>query len=106
MHRIAVVGEKDSIYGFAAVGLEIFPVENASQAKTVVKRLVHENVAIVYLTESIIADIYDEINAVTAESLVSIIPIPGVTSDAKLGMENLRKAVIKAVGTDILFSKS
>ena len=106
MHRIAVVGEKDSVYGFATLGLEIFPVENASQAKTVVKRLVHENVAIVYLTESIIADIYDEINAVTAESLVSIIPIPGVTSDEKLGMENLRKAVIKAVGTDILFSKS
>ena len=106
MHRIAVVGEKDSVYGFATLGLEIFPVENASQAKTVVKRLIHENVAIVYLTESIIADIYDEINAVTAESLVSIIPIPGAISDAKLGMESLRKAVIKAVGTDILFSKS
>ena len=106
MHRIAVVGEKDSVYGFATLGLEVFPVENASQAKTVVKRLVHENVAIIYLTESVISEIYDELTAFTAESLVSIVPIPGVTSDAKLGMESLRKAVIKAVGTDILFSKS
>ena len=61
MHRIAVVGEKDSIYGFAALGLEIFSVKNPLEAKTIIKRLISENVAIIYLTESIIADIYHEL---------------------------------------------
>ena len=104
MHRIAVVGEKDSIYGFAALGLEIFSVKNPLEAKTIIKRLISENVAIIYLTESIIADIYHELTEITAHSFVSIIPIPGLIGETKIGVENLKKAVIKAVGTDILFS--
>ena len=104
MHRIAVVGEKDSIYGFAALGLEIFSVKNSHEAKSTVKRLINENVAIVYLTESIIADIYHELAELTADSFVSAIPIPGLLGETKIGVESLKKAVIKAVGTDILFS--
>lgn len=104
MHRIAVVGEKDSIYGFAALGLEIFGVENSHEAKIIVKRLIKENAAIIYLTETIIDEIQEELNALVAESLVAIIPIPGVSGDEKIGMDNLKKNVIKAVGTDILFS--
>lgn len=104
MHRIAVVGEKDSIYGFAALGLEIFSVKNSHEAWNIVKRMIDENVAIIYLTESIIADIYNELAELTADSFVSIIPIPGLFGAAKIGAENLKKTVIKAVGTDILFS--
>lgn len=104
MHRIAVVGEKDSIYGFATLGLEIFSVKSSHEAKLTVKRLIDENVAIIYLTESIIADIYHELTELTADSFVSIIPIPGLFGEAKIGVENLKKAVKKAVGTDILFS--
>ena len=28
MYKIAVLGDRDSIYGFAALGLEIFPVQD------------------------------------------------------------------------------
>lgn len=104
MHRIAVIGERDSIYGFAALGLEIFPVKNSKEAKTVVKRLINEDLAVIYLTESIIAEIYDDLLELTAEMQVSIIPIPGVSGGSKLGMKALKESVIKAVGTDILFS--
>lgn len=104
MYRIAVVGERDSIYGFAALGLEIFSVKTSDEAKTVVKRLINEKVAIIYLTESIIEDIYHELTGLTADKFISIIPIPGLFGEAKIGTENLKKAVVKAVGTDILFS--
>ncbi len=104
MHRIAVVGEKDSIYGFAALGLEIFSVKDSKEARTVVRRLINEDLAVIYLTESIIAEIYDELLELTAETQVSIIPIPGVSGEPKLGMKALKDSVIKAVGTDILFS--
>lgn len=104
MHRIAVIGERDSIYGFAALGLETFPVKDSKEAKTVVKRLINEDLAVIYLTESIIAEIYDDLLELTAEMQVSIIPIPGVSGGPKLGMKALKESVIKAVGTDILFS--
>ena len=29
MYKIAVLGDRDSIYGFGALGLEVFPVEEA-----------------------------------------------------------------------------
>lgn len=34
MYRIAVLGEYDSIYGFATLGLETFPVSDAEQGST------------------------------------------------------------------------
>lgn len=104
MHRIAVVGEKDTIYGFATLGFEIFSAKNSVEAKEIVRRLMNENFAIIYLSESIIADFFDELSALSANSLVSIVPIPGLAEKTNLGMENLRNTVIKAVGTDILFS--
>ena len=32
MYRAAVIGDRDSIYGFAALGLEVFPVTDSSWA--------------------------------------------------------------------------
>ena len=32
MYRIAVLGDYDSIYGFAALGLDIFPEEDPEEA--------------------------------------------------------------------------
>ncbi|MBR3242938.1 MAG: V-type ATP synthase subunit F, partial [Parasporobacterium sp.] len=31
MYKIAVLGDRDSIYGFATLGLETFPVSNADE---------------------------------------------------------------------------
>ena len=32
MVKIGVIGDRDSIYGFAALGLDIYPVEDAKEA--------------------------------------------------------------------------
>ena len=32
MYKIAVIGDYDSIYGFAALGLDTFPVKEAEEA--------------------------------------------------------------------------
>ncbi len=104
MHRIAVVGEKDSIYGFAALGLEIFPVKTSKEAKLLAKKLIKEKIAILYLTESIISELYDELIELTAKSITSVVPIPDLSSNSNFGLNKLRETVIKAAGMDILFS--
>ncbi len=38
MYRIAVLGEYDSIYGFATLGLETFPVSDAEQGAVQLKK--------------------------------------------------------------------
>ena len=40
MYKIAVVGDYDSIYGFAAVGLDICPVKSREETRERLKRLV------------------------------------------------------------------
>lgn len=105
MHRIAVVGEKDCIYGFSAIGLETFFVKTLQEAKIIIKKLIKENFAIIYLTESIIEAGSEDIFEDFKDEFVSIIPIPGISKGSTdVGMKNLKKNVIKAVGTDILFS--
>ncbi len=105
MHRITVVGQKDSIYGFAALGLEVFPVSDSNEAKATIKHLLKDDAAIIFLTESFASEIYEEVSVLIKENMVAIIPIPDISGTLGVGMENLRDAVLKAVGTDILFSK-
>ena len=40
MYRIAVVGDRDSVYGFAALGLSVFPAEDETEGARVLRRLV------------------------------------------------------------------
>lgn len=104
MYRIVVVGDKDSIYGFATLGMEIFPVNNADEAKGIISKLINDNVMVIYLTESIANEIYEEVSELILDSMVSIIPIPGLYGNTGIGLENVKRSAQKAVGTDILFS--
>ena len=51
MYKIAVLGDKDSVLGFKALGLDTFPVESVDEAKTTLHDLARGSYAVVYLTE-------------------------------------------------------
>ena len=55
MYKIAVLGDRDSIYGFGALGLEVFPVEEAEAGARLIRRLAEENYAVRYVTEALCA---------------------------------------------------
>ena len=40
MHKVAVIGDMDGIYGFAALGLEIFPTNDKQEAAKKIKQFV------------------------------------------------------------------
>lgn len=61
MYRIAVVGDYDSIYGFAALGLDTFPVNTHEEAGETLRRLAEGEYGIIYITESWAADLQHEI---------------------------------------------
>ncbi len=39
MHKVAVIGDYDSIYGFSALGLDTFPVETQEEAAEMLSKL-------------------------------------------------------------------
>lgn len=106
MYRIAVLGEYDSIYGFAALGLDTFPVADPVEAVKKLRQLAVGEYAVVYVTEKLAAQIEGEIEKYRERVLPAIILIPGVSGNTGKGVESVRKSVEQAVGSDILFSNN
>ena len=53
MLKVAVMGDYDSIYGFQALGLDIYPVDEKAKAEAILKKLANGNYPIIYITESL-----------------------------------------------------
>ena len=60
MYKIGVIGDRESVLGFKAVGLEVFPCDQADEAKKVLKRIAKEDYAIIYVTEKLFQYLGDE----------------------------------------------
>ena len=103
MYKIAVLGDRDSIYGFATLGLEVFPVSDAEEGGRTLDKLAATDYAIVYITEELEASIIDTVEKYKDRRLPAIIPIPGVRGNTGRGMEDVRHLVEQAVGSDIVF---
>ncbi len=101
---IAVVGDRDSIYCYSSLGLDIFPVTDSTEAKNVISRL-SATCAVIYLTEQYAAELESELLKYRDQRTPAIIPIPGVAGNTGIGMRSVRSAVEKAVGSDIIFNE-
>jgi V/A-type H+-transporting ATPase subunit F len=98
---VAVIGDKDSILCFRAIGVSTFPVSEVGEAKTVVRRLVQGKVPVIFVTEQIAQGMMDVIDELARESLPSVVLIPNNQGTLGLGMERIRRTVTRAVGADI-----
>ena len=101
-YQIAVLGDKDSVLGFKALGLATFPVDSVDQARTTLHTLAKENYGIIYLTETLDASLESDMASTQDELTPAIILIPGKEGSLGIGMRNIKKAVERAVGADIL----
>lgn len=102
MYKIAVLGDRDSVLGFRALGLTVFPVEEDQQAQRTLHRLAREDYAVIYVTEQLAAAISADIDRYKDSITPAIILIPGKGGSLGLGSGALKKAVERAVGADIL----
>ena len=103
MYKIAVVGDYDSIYGFATLGLEICPAGNREEIRNTLRRLAKEDYGIIYITEAAAAEVESDLEAFQERMLPAVIQIPGVSGNTGAGVQGVRRTVEQAVGSDILF---
>ena len=101
-YKIAVLGDKDSVLGFKALGLSTFPAQTADEARLILHRLAKEDYAVVYLTEQFAAQMEADIARFKDSLTPAIILIPGKEGSLGIGMRNIKQAVERAVGADIL----
>ncbi len=101
MHKVAVIGEKESVIGFAALGLDVFEIDDATGAEKKIKELLKLEYGIIYLTEKVAQNLDERLEYYQANN-TALVPIPGSDKSAKIGLENVRKSIERAVGSNIL----
>ena len=104
MNRAAVIGDRDSLYRFAAHGLEVLTETETAKGSKTLRRLAESEYAVIYITEALAAELEHELDHFRLQPLPAIIPIPGVTGNTGMGIKMVKKSVEQAVGSDIIFN--
>ena len=104
MLKIAVIGGRDTVMGFKALGLSTFPAGSYQEAVQILKSLTKdgEDYAIIYIEENLASQMSAEIDKFKDSPTPAIILIPGREGSMGLGQSALKAAVERAVGTNIL----
>ena len=103
--QIAVVGPKDAVLAFRALGVTVAPAQEPEAVSQAISRLAKEGYAVIFVTEEEAEGAREMIARFAAEPLPAIIPIPGASGANGFGMRAVRANVEKAVGVDILLGK-
>ena len=104
MYKIGVLGGRETVMGFKALGLDSYPAANAEEAARIMRSLTREEeqYAIIYVEENLAEGLSHEIDKCKDQPTPAIILIPGRDGSMGLGLSALQAAVERAVGTNIL----
>lgn len=103
--NIAVIGDAESVKGFSAIGIDIYPCSESDEAARLLRNIADsENYAIIYLTEEVYGNTAKERLRYEEKLIPAIIPLPSVTGNMGTGRKRLSSFVEKAVGSDIIFN--
>lgn len=99
--KIAVIGDKDLILAFRAVGMQVFEANTPDQAESLIKKLAKEY-AVIFLTEDLAQPLDAFLARYKSRTSPAILPIPSSGGSNGYGMQGIARDVERAVGTDIL----
>ncbi|MCI8704712.1 MAG: V-type ATP synthase subunit F [Anaerotignum sp.] len=105
MSKVGIIGDKDSVMGFLALGIDIFPAYTAEEIKKKIHQLAERDYAIIYITEEASLKAGESLAKYKDMELPAIIVIPGIGGSLGLGMNEVRESAKRAIGADILFSE-
>ena len=101
MHKIAVVGDKDSVLAFKVLGIDVYTVSGEKEARITVDRLAEE-AGIIFITERTARLIPKTIERYDKKFIPAVLLIPDNQGKLNIGMERINKNMEKAVGVNIL----
>jgi V/A-type H+-transporting ATPase subunit F len=98
--KIAVVGDRESVLGFRALGLEVCTPEGPDEIRKAIDRLAAD-CAVIYLSERMAQQVPETVNRYKQALTPAIIPIPDSQGSLGLGEAAVFERVEKAVGSNI-----
>ena len=102
MHKVAVVGDRDSVLGFRALGVHDYIAINARATRTIVDDIAKKGYGVIFITEQLANLIPETIERYNSEMIPAVILIPSNQGSLNIGLNNINRNVEKAVGSNIL----
>ncbi|MCH5156453.1 MAG: V-type ATP synthase subunit F [Clostridiales bacterium] len=104
--KIAVIGDKDSVLAFKAVGVEVHDATTAEQASNLVKKLSQTGqYAVLLIAEDLAELIPETLTKAKLQTYPAVVPIPTTATPSGFGLSGIKSDVEKAIGVDIIFNK-
>ena len=100
--KIGVVGDKDSVLGFKALGIDVYPVVGEEEARKAVDTMAMNDYAVIFITEQVAVTIEETIERYNNQVLPAVILIPSNQGTLNIGSKKISDSVEKAVGVNIL----
>ena len=86
MYKIGIIGERDSVLGFMALGFSVHEAQDAEQAAKKLQALVKSGeYAVIFLTENYAQLLEEETNRYKDMPLPAVVSIPGQGDQPALG---------------------
>ena len=113
-YRIAMVGSKEAVAGFALLGMDVVPADTPKDALQELYALRRKTqldaagierplYAIIFVTEDLVSAITPEDEKKLARgALPAILPLPSHRGSTGFGQERLKRIVERAIGSNIL----
>lgn len=106
MYKIGMIGDRDTVLGFLALGFVVEEVTDVANAiKTLHAMAKSGQYAVIFVTENYAMQMEEEIAYYKERPVPAVISIPGQGGSTGYGMNNIRSAAERAVGADILFKE-
>ncbi len=103
MYKIGVIGDGDRVRCFMAAGFSVYEADDAVSASKKLKAAKNDGCAVIYITPELARELSEEIKKYSSETIPAIIPLP--EAGGGYGMTQLKDAVERAVGADIIFKE-
>ena len=101
-YKIGFIGEKDAVYAFGMLGMDVNYVNEASEVRSMIHEMVQQEYGVIFITEALAAQVPHVISEYDEQFLPAIILIPSEVDSESIGMQRIQEKVKKAVGQNIL----
>lgn len=102
MKRIGIIGDKESVLCFMAAGFAVFITEDEKEAEDILKTAVKNDFSVLFITEALYQKLSESIAKYKSSPELAVLPLPGKGGSMGIGLSDIKSAVEKAVGADIL----
>ncbi len=104
MYKIGIIGRRDAVQGFMALGFAVREADSTADAARELHAMAKsQEYGVIFITENFATELEEEMAKYRDLPIPAIVSIPGQEGSMGYGINNLRRAVERAVGADILF---